>query len=79
KIQCTELAQAITRLGVDIAGLSALAYPARDESQWSAALAGSCPEGPVWADAYLFERAQTIYGGTSEVQKNIIWRALSAA
>ncbi|MDX1506054.1 MAG: acyl-CoA dehydrogenase family protein [Spongiibacter sp.] len=79
KIQCTELAQAITRLGVDIAGLSALAYPARDESQWSAALAGSCPDGPVWADAYLFERAQTIYGGTSEVQKNIIWRALSAA
>lgn len=78
KIQCTELAQDITRLGMDIAGESALAYPDRVGDNWASALAGSHPDGPVWADSYLFERAQTIYGGTSEVQKNIIWRALSA-
>ena len=30
------------------------------------------------ARAYLYERASTIYGGTSEIQKTIIWRHLSS-
>jgi alkylation response protein AidB-like acyl-CoA dehydrogenase len=34
------------------------------------------PEGVAWRSEYLFSRAATIYGGTSEVQRNIIARRL---
>jgi alkylation response protein AidB-like acyl-CoA dehydrogenase len=33
-------------------------------------------EGARWRSEYLFSRAATIYGGTSEVQRNIIARRL---
>jgi len=32
--------------------------------------------GEVWRSEYLFSRAATIYGGTAEVQRNIIARRL---
>jgi alkylation response protein AidB-like acyl-CoA dehydrogenase len=34
------------------------------------------PEGLVWRTEYLYARAATIYGGTAEVQRNIIARRL---
>jgi alkylation response protein AidB-like acyl-CoA dehydrogenase len=34
------------------------------------------PESVAWRSEYLFSRAATIYGGTSEVQRNIIARRL---
>jgi alkylation response protein AidB-like acyl-CoA dehydrogenase len=76
KIKCTQCAQHVTELYVELAGRQIGAYPARS--------AGAGPSLPVtpswapsWADAYLFERSQTIYGGTTEIQKNIIWRELA--
>jgi alkylation response protein AidB-like acyl-CoA dehydrogenase len=33
-------------------------------------------EGDVWRGEYLFSRAATIYGGTIEVQRNIVARRL---
>ena len=34
------------------------------------------PAGQAWRTEYLYSRAATIYGGTSEVQRNIIARRL---
>ena len=32
--------------------------------------------GEIWRSEYLYSRAATIYGGTAEVQRNIIARRL---
>ncbi|AMM25953.1 acyl-CoA dehydrogenase family protein [Variovorax sp. PAMC 28711] len=72
KIRGTEIAQRITELLVQASGADAQRYqpgPLFDQSD--AALIG--PEyalGPV--ATYLFCRAMTIYGGSTEVQKNIM-------
>lgn len=79
KIACTECAQAITRLGIDLAGRARLPMLDRSESDWDAAAPAVPSFGPRSAQSYLFERAQTIYGGSTEVQKNIIWRSLASA
>jgi alkylation response protein AidB-like acyl-CoA dehydrogenase len=34
------------------------------------------PEGERWRGEYLYSRAATIYGGTAEIQRNIIARRL---
>ncbi len=33
-------------------------------------------DGATWRNEYLYSRAATIYGGTAEVQRNIIARRL---
>ena len=76
KIRCTEGAQGITELDLELAARALAANPPRDAPDWQQALPLSSAWGPVAADAYLFERAQTIYGGTTEVQKNLLWRAI---
>lgn len=77
KIAATETAQAITELFVELAGLHALPkFPDRSGRDWRANLA----EIPAFAApataAYFLARAQTIYGGATEIQKNIIARQL---
>jgi alkylation response protein AidB-like acyl-CoA dehydrogenase len=77
KIAATETAQAITELFVELAGLYALPkFPDRSGRDWRANLA----EIPAFAApataAYFLARAQTIYGGATEIQKNIIARQL---
>lgn len=76
KVLCTECAQRSTELFLELAGPLALPYPARASSDWAEPLTVSSKATAPWLDAYLFERAQTIYGGTTEIQKNIIWRQL---
>ena len=39
-------------------------------------LLGDDPESREWRAGYLFSRAATIYGGTSEIQRNVIARRL---
>jgi alkylation response protein AidB-like acyl-CoA dehydrogenase len=77
KILATETAQRITELQVELVGPAAFARPE--------ALANTHgvipdPDAPNFAGqtmaSYLFERAQTIYGGSTEIQKNIMARAL---
>jgi alkylation response protein AidB-like acyl-CoA dehydrogenase len=77
KILATETAQAITELRLDLAGeLGAPHIPDRYDADWTDAIAG-VPQFTVPAVAdYFMTRAQTIYGGTTEVQKNIIARAV---
>lgn len=78
KIACTECAQAITELAIDLAGRARLPMLGRDEPDWTAAAPAVPGFGPLAVQSYLFERAQTIYGGSTEIQKTIIWRALAA-
>ncbi len=39
-------------------------------------LLGDDPDGERWRSEYLFSRAATLYGGTSEIQRNIVARRL---
>lgn len=76
KILCTEIIQDITELGLEVAGRYAVAYPNRRSMDDLSALPESWQFAPSWTGSYMFTRAQTIYGGSTEVQKNIIWRSL---
>jgi alkylation response protein AidB-like acyl-CoA dehydrogenase len=76
KVKGTELLQATTELAMDVGG--PLAMP-----DWAAELAALSNEpelGPAWAAeatrSYLFLRAASIYGGTNEIQKNILTKAV---
>lgn len=77
KISATELAQKITELEILLAGRDQIAFPPRAGSDWREAAPAVLPFAPPASAAYLFERAQTIYGGATEVQKTIIWRSLA--
>lgn len=75
KVRSTEVAQAITELWLEAAGyLGVRAVPDRSYEDWNGGRGG--PFAPAWpvtsvAD-YFFTRAQSIYGGTNEIQKNVI-------
>src|SRR5215813_3652306 len=76
KVKGTELLQATTELAMDVGG--PLAMP--DWAQELATLSNEPELGPEWATeatrSYLFLRAASIYGGTNEIQKNIVSKAV---
>jgi alkylation response protein AidB-like acyl-CoA dehydrogenase len=76
KIKGTELLQATTELAMDVGG--PLAMP--DWAVELEALSNEPKLGPAWATeatrSYLFLRAASIYGGTNEIQKNILTKAV---
>lgn len=77
KIMATELSQAITELRLDVAGASAMPFaPDRSGPNWTDSIGGADRSGPLAAAAYFAARAETIYGGSTEIQKNIIARQL---
>jgi alkylation response protein AidB-like acyl-CoA dehydrogenase len=76
KVKGTELLQATTELAMDVGGPMSMPI-------WAAELAALSNEpdvGPEWATqatgSYLFLRAASIYGGTNEIQKNILTKAV---
>ena len=76
KVKGTELLQATTELAMDAGG--PLAMPV-----WSQELAAMANEPDTLAEGleqstgnYLFLRAATIYGGSNEIQKNILTKAV---
>jgi pimeloyl-CoA dehydrogenase large subunit len=77
KIKGSELQQAITELALEVAGPYALPYRAESESDhgWN-----EPPAGPGWASpiapSYFNTRKVSIYGGSNEIQKNIIAKAI---
>lgn len=79
KIACTELAQEITELWVELAGGDRSAVADRTRADWQATVPMVAPFAVPRTASYLFERAQTIYGGATEIQKTIVWRALERA
>jgi alkylation response protein AidB-like acyl-CoA dehydrogenase len=76
KIRGSEIQQDLARLQMEVAGPDAWPY---DPRWMEAEFAGEAPE-PTYAHAmgagYLDMRKTTIYGGSTEVQKNIISRML---
>ncbi len=77
KIAATETAQQVTERGLELAGPYAQPFFAdRHGADWRAGLedipAFAAPETAT----YFFTRAQTIYGGATEIQKTIIARQL---
>jgi acyl-CoA dehydrogenase len=73
KLRASELRQAITQLGVDLIGIEALAREPRRPLHAVEALAGGLPEdvAPI-VPTYLNSRAYTIFGGSSQVQRDIL-------
>lgn len=76
KIACTELAQEISELWVELAGRDRMAVANRMRDGWQSAIPAVTPFAVPRTASYLAERAQTIYGGATEIQKTIVWRAL---
>ena len=79
KIAATQLAQDLTELFRLAAGEFGHVYVDRTVDDWAQRL----PTIPAWAPVatanYLFARAQTIYGGATEIQKNIMAKRLIRA
>jgi alkylation response protein AidB-like acyl-CoA dehydrogenase len=76
KVKGTELLQATTELAMDVGG--PLSMPFWDEEM---EILSNEPElGPQWATSatrgYLFLRAASIYGGTNEIMKSIVSKAV---
>jgi pimeloyl-CoA dehydrogenase large subunit len=76
KIKGTELQQATTELLMEVAGPYVLPYRADGGGAGS----NEPPAGPDWADAvaptYFNLRKLSIYGGSNEIQRNIIAKAI---
>jgi alkylation response protein AidB-like acyl-CoA dehydrogenase len=76
KIKGSEIQQAITELALQVVGPYALPYDPDDET----ALRNEPPIGPEWASpiapTYFNYRKVSIYGGSNEIQKNIIAKAV---
>jgi pimeloyl-CoA dehydrogenase large subunit len=74
KIKGSELQQAITELLLEVVGPYALPEQ-RPQDRWN-----EPPVGPDWAETiapnYFNMRKVSIYGGTNEIQKNIIAKAI---
>jgi pimeloyl-CoA dehydrogenase large subunit len=75
KIKGSELQQAITELLLEAIGPWALPQDVPDDDRWN-----EPPVGPEWAGAlaplYFNWRKVSIYGGSNEIQKNIIAKAI---
>jgi alkylation response protein AidB-like acyl-CoA dehydrogenase len=72
KIRGSEMSQTLTELMVEAVGTYALPY----DRDWLKFGANIAPVGPAYAaplaPAYANMRKTTIYGGSNEVQRNII-------
>jgi alkylation response protein AidB-like acyl-CoA dehydrogenase len=72
KLRGSELQQAILQTGVEVLGRHGMAFQSDAlHAGWNGQLVGPEESANVIYE-HLYRRAATIYGGTSEVQKNII-------
>ncbi len=72
KLRGTELQQAILQTGIDVLGRHGMVYQSDAlHAGWNGEIIGPESSADVIYE-HLYRRAATIYGGSSEVQKNII-------
>ena len=74
KIRGTELSQALQTLQIDVFGYYGLAYP--DQTLIDNEGPVGHPYGLTAMQGMLYGRASTIFGGSNEIQKNIISKAV---
>lgn len=74
KLYWSEYHRNVTELGLDVLGAEALAPQGRLPSGLMAQVEdpGAPNSSASWTDIFLMSRAETIYAGTSEIQRNII-------
>jgi alkylation response protein AidB-like acyl-CoA dehydrogenase len=73
KVYWSEYHQAATELGVDILGADALVPNGRPpSSSFQTDDAGAPNSSASWTQTFLTARAETIYAGTSQIQRNIM-------
>jgi alkylation response protein AidB-like acyl-CoA dehydrogenase len=72
KLYWSEYHKALGELAVDILGAAALTPSGRPSSGFQADDVGAPNSSASWVDTFLSSRAETIYAGTSQVQRNII-------
>ena len=77
KIACTDIGQKIDSLWLELGGRYAGSRFDRTVPGWADALPAEWRFAPARMAEYLLGRATTIYGGASEIQRNIIWRNLA--
>ena len=70
KIRGSQIIQAVTELSIEAMGYSGLAYESRQDGSQYSPSAPEISQGKM--EEFLFLRAATIYGGTTETQQNII-------
>ena len=71
KLLCSSIAQSLTEVSLKVTG------PAATQQFLSAQ--GDQTDTGLWLQNYLFTRSKTIAGGTTEIQRNVIARALMGA
>lgn len=80
KIKGSQLQQATTELLMQVVGPYALPYVPDDEDDDEHRLTNALPAGPEWAATaaplYFNTRKVSIYGGSNEIQRNIIAKAI---
>jgi pimeloyl-CoA dehydrogenase large subunit len=75
KIKGSEIQQATTELLLEVVGPYAAPYQPEQDEGWNEPPVGPDWAGPV-APTYFNYRKVSIYGGTNEIQKNIIAKAI---
>lgn len=76
KLRGSELVQRVDELALEALGDYAIAEQNPLSVNAHNQVPVGPPEGGVTTARYLYDRAITIYGGTSEVQRNILARAV---
>ncbi len=76
KIRGSQIIQAVTELSIEAMGYSGLAYESRQDGSQYSPSAPEISQGKM--EEFLFLRAATIYGGTTETQQNIIAKMIHA-
>ncbi len=75
KVEATENAQALTELFIELGAADALPVSNRALADWAQGVRAEALFAQPMMASYLFSRAQSIYGGSNEIQKNIMARA----
>jgi acyl-CoA dehydrogenase len=78
KLRFTEVRQVITRLGMELAGVSAQVWEAERPIAAGVRSHGVPAQALSLLPNYLNSRAQSIYGGSAEIQRNILASAMLA-
>jgi alkylation response protein AidB-like acyl-CoA dehydrogenase len=76
KIRGTEILQAMTELAMELEGPMANAHDPADLHKSPEALLSGAQRASAVANEYLYSRCWSIFGGTNEIQRNIIARQI---